>query len=226
MHKGFFAEVLSARPLLWQAMLRFNAGSGASVPAADITRAMGEFAGPLLTWLDPNSEPSHGNAIPGVDGKEPFWDFAEESRRLALLDGQSVRNLACIAGVALHAPEAAHTVLRDERIALRQSLGEDLYRYALYRGQYQLGNVRRFFRGMDADLPLAARCARHGGTALRLVAGLWPGALVQRFLPLLPPSAGERPLPDLEENEIREIWSALKKLLLKEVVPAWAPCFD
>ena len=32
-------------------------------------------------------------------------------------------------------------------------------------------------------------------------------------------------LPSFSEGEIREIWNALKKLLLKEVAPSWAPCF-
>ena len=221
MHKGFFADALSNRPLLWQAMLRANSRPSPCALTVETERVMGTFAAPVLAWLGQGSNTSSTVAAP-----EPFWDFAEESRRLALLDEGAVLGLTRIAGVALHAPEVAQVVQRDAQIALRQSLGEDLYRYALYRGQYQSGGVRRFFQQMHTGLPLAERCALHGSMALRLVAGLWPVALVQCFLSLLPPLPEEHPLPTLAEGEIRELWFVLKKLLLKEVAPAWAQSFS
>ena len=33
-------------------------------------------------------------------------------------------------------------------------------------------------------------------------------------------------LPSLTEDERHELWRGVKKLLLKEVAPSWAPCFD
>ena len=153
-----------------------------------------------------------------------FWDYAEESRRLALLDRETLAALCLVAGVALHAPEIACALRREDVLTLRSGIGEDMYRYALCRGRYQLGSVRRLFAGLHPSLPLAERCALHGSMAPRLVAALWPEELAERFLPSLPPLPGGE-LPSFSEGEIREIWNALKKLLLKEVAPSWAPCF-
>ena len=130
----------------------------------------------------------------------------------------------------------------DAVLALRAELGEDMYHYALYRGRYELGSVRRFFAAMRkpvsgrggleqepaAQGSLGQLCRRHGVMALRLVAVSWPEALVARFARNLPGLAGlpEEALPDLDEAERDEIWRAVKKLLLKEVAPSWAPCFD
>ena len=170
---------------------------------------------------------THGLAAP-ENAAEPalFWDYAEESRRLALLDAPALLELCRVTGVVLHAPAIATVLLRDEVLPLRASLGEETYQYALQRGRYQLGGVRRFFQWRDMDLPLAERCALHGNMALRLVAGLWPEEValcVCDRLPALPEAAV---LPSLTEEECHELWRGVKKLLLKEVAPSWAPCFD
>ena len=109
---------------------------------------------------------------------------------------------------------------------MRHALGEELYRYALHRGQYQLGGVRRLFARLHPSLPLAERCALHGSMALRLVASGWPAELARRFFSKLPDAPLTQDVPEFGEAEIRDVWIARKKLLLKEVAPAWTPCFD
>lgn len=222
MNRGFFADTLASRPLLWKAMLRAN-----SRPASvlgdfpDVSALPGEAAASLLSWLAGRPDAIRREQT-GQDAA--FWDYAEESRRLALLDAETLAALCLVAGVALHAPDIARVLRREDVLTLRSGIGEDMYHYALRRGQYQLGDVRRLFAGLHPSLPLAERCALHGSMAPRLVAALWPGELVERFLPSLPPLPGGD-LPSFSEGEIREIWIALKKLLLKEVAPSWEPCF-
>ena len=171
---------------------------------------------------------THGLAAAESGAAEPvpFWDYAEESRRLALLDAPALLGLCRVTGVVLHAPAIATVLLRDEVLPLRESLGEETYQYALQRGRYQLGGVRRFFQWRDTDLPLAARCALHGNMALRLVAGLWPEDVALRVCDRLPELPETAALPSLTEEECHELWRGVKKLLLKEVAPSWAPCFD
>ena len=131
-----------------------------------------------------------------------------------------------VTGVVLHAPAIAAVLLRDEVLSLRRSLGEETYQYALQRGRYQLGGVRRFFQWRDTDLPLAERCALHGTMALLLIAGLWPEDVALRVRDRLPALPATAVLPSLTEEECHELWRGVKKLLLKEVAPSWAPCFD
>lgn len=277
MNRGFFADTLASRPLLWQAILRANARpasmpQGSAAPRGEAGGRADCDANPkdgryplsrVLPWEgagnagdDSLQMPSlqvflelcgksrfqqdhQGNPVvpffvwlagrPGRHRQEAesgFWDYAEESRRLALLDTETLAALALVAGVALHAPEIAAVLLRDEVLALRRDIGEAMYRYALYRGQYQLGGVRRLFARLHPALSLGERCALHGSLALRLVASRWPTALAERFCSALPALPQGMVPPVFSEAEIREVWITLKKLLIREVVPAWAPCFD
>ena len=223
MNKGFFTDVLASRPLLWEAMLRANSRpASASEGFPDASALPGEAAASLLYRLAGRPDAARREQR---GQHAAFWDYAEESRRLALLDRETLAALCLVAGVALHAPEIACALRREDVLTLRSGIGEDMYRYALCRGRYQLGSVRRLFAGLHPSLPLAERCALHGSMAPRLVAALWPEELAERFLPSLPPLPGGE-LPSFSEGEIREIWNALKKLLLKEVAPSWAPCFE
>jgi len=225
MSQGFFSNALTSRPQLWRAMLRANprpALENEAVNAALAEYFEGAEAARLRAWLQ-----SSPLAL-GVRQFSSFWDFGEESRRLALLGEAELTALARVTGVALHAPDIARVLRREDQTALREALGENLYRYALYRGQYQLGSVRRLFAERDHHLPLAERCVLHGRLALRLVAASWPQELEQPFCArieglFLEPLSGECVLT---AGETREIWLALKKLLIKEVEPSWAPCFD
>lgn len=226
MHKQFFADVLVRRPVLWQRLLQANLPEGGPRLPDDCREQLGEAADGLWAWLQQRPL-THGLAAP-ENAAEPalFWDYAEESRRLALLDAPALLELCRVTGVVLHAPAIATVLLRDEVLPLRASLGEETYQYALQRGRYQLGGLRRFFQWRDTDLPLAERCALHGNMALRLVAGLWPEEVALRVCDRLPALPEAAVLPSLTEEECHELWRGVKKLLLKEVAPSWAPCFD
>lgn len=249
MHKGFFLDVLRRKPALFAAMLAFNGAGGAAsgTPGHDGALQALRHAVPgagegllrsprLRRWLNGD----------GAAAVEQFWDFAEESRRLALLDAAEVDRLAHVFGVALHAPDFARLVLRDDVLALRTELGEELYRYGLQRGRYQLGGVRRHFAPLrEAERTgagMAERVRADGARALALCAGRWPEPLKARLAwpahlapqgdearPVteetdgMPPEGGEDPR---RQDAWRGVWFGLKKLLLKEVAPRWAPCFD
>lgn len=170
----------------------------------------------------------------------PFWDFAEESRRLALLPAPAVDRLALTFGAALHGNAFAVLVRRDDVLALRTALGEDLYAYGLHRGRYQLGGVRRHFSPLrDAERTgegIARRIRTDGLTALGVCIARWPDVLRRRLV--WPDSmsgiisagviSGTSPRWDEARRQAAwpDIWFSLRKLLLKEVAPQWAPCFD
>lgn len=245
MHKGFFLDVLRRRPALFAAMVAFNARGAApgDGDALGLLRAAVPGAGDALLhsprvrrWL----ERSTGSENP--PDPAPFWDFAEESRRMALLDAGEAERLALFFGTALHAPDFSRLVRRDDVLALRAELGADLYAYGLQRGRYQLGGVRRHFaplREAERTGPgLAGRIREDGARAIGLCAALWPDALRARLAwpdDLLAPSgsgispafgAADAPVDDAGQAAWRGVWFGLRKLLLKEVAPQWAPCFD
>lgn len=112
--------------------------------------------------------------------EEGFWDFTDESRRLAFLSAEELERLGKVFGVCVHAAELARIITREPVLALREALGEPLYRYGIQRGQYQLGSVRQFFLSRDVREPLLERMQRHGRLAIAICRAPWPAALKER----------------------------------------------
>lgn len=222
MHKNYFLEVIGEKPALFAAILRFNgitptdgaatfpdglAGLSAHVPEACLDEL----------WRHGPSRKHLRALAPGP--VEPFWDFSEESRCLAFLEQDTVNELAFFYGATLHAPEITRTIMRNDIAKLRDALGERVYLYALQRGQYQAPAARAEFSARHREMPLAERVPLHGGEALGLIMSAWPQPLQSRVR-FTPPA--DMPLsPGLQKS----IWFDMKKILLKEVASAWAPCF-
>ena len=86
MDHRFLAETIALRPMLFRAMLEFNRGSSCAVPEA--LAPFGNKA--ALLW----KTPSFRRAWP-VRRKqdEGYWNFSEESQRLALMDAHTLGRL-------------------------------------------------------------------------------------------------------------------------------------
>ena len=222
MHKNFFIDIITRKPDLFAAILRFNGFTAprgfadAPVQMRDLCAAMPEG---LLDELLRNTR-SRRHLCALSHSANPFWDFAEESRRLALLEPETLTTLTRFYGAGLHALEVARTVLGREVAALREAIGERAYLYALQRGQYQALAGRELFAARHRDLNLPERINLHGREALGLITAEWPQPL-QNIAPVAA-------LSDiaLQTDTRRGMWFDLKKTLLKEVAATWAPCFD
>ncbi|MBR5998026.1 MAG: sulfate adenylyltransferase, partial [Deltaproteobacteria bacterium] len=131
MDKSFFIDIIAHNPPLFQAMADFNSAVVPPVPE-EISAVAGLDASALWRF------PAVRRHFKTVAVREAFWDFTEESRRLALLDAANLKKLQKLFSVAVHAEEIAKIIVQAEVLAIRDSLGEDIYDYAMYRGQYQL----------------------------------------------------------------------------------------
>ena len=227
MHKQFFADVLVRRPVLWQRLLQANLPEGGPRLPDACREQLGRAADSLWAWLQQRPL-THGLPVSasGAAGPLPFWDYAEESRRLALLPAPALLELCRVTGVVLHAPAIAAVLLRTRsfpcggpwarRPISMPCSGAGISWEAC--GASSSGGIR--------ICPLAERCALHGTMALLLIAGLWPEDVALRVRDRLPALPATAVLPSLTEEECHELWRGVKKLLLKEVAPSWAPCFD
>lgn len=221
------------------------AAPGETAAGAPGHHASGSTFGPdTATSGERASEATAPGAPAAGAPRVPFWDFAEESRRLALLPAPAVDRLALTFGAALHGNAFAVLVRRDDVLTLRTALGEDLYTYGLHRGRYQLGGVRRHFSPLrDTERTgegIARRIRTDGLTALGVCIARWPDVLRRRLV--WPDSMSGNTSGDITADIISgtsprwdearrqaawpDIWFSLRKLLLKEVAPQWAPCFD
>ena len=179
MHTSFFSDIIARKPALFRAMLAFNGRLGSVVPdcpeawrvpglnTAIVAAELSRRGSPVLAW-------------PVAPPEEGFWDFTDESRRLAFLSAEELERLGKVFGVCVHAAELARIITREPVLALREALGEPLYRYGIQRGQYQLGSVRQFFLSRDVREPLLERMQRHGRLAIAICRAPWPAALKER----------------------------------------------
>lgn len=229
MNKAFVAESLNRRPALLREVLRFNGvlisdqdafGQNLRKPLHELVPGL-----PISTLSEVfQARRARRQMRRMIASEEYFWDFEDEPRRLALLDAKTASKLVMTFGTAVHASDMAKIVLHDEVLELRQKIGQDLHEYAVYRGQFQLGSVMRFFKKRDTELSLCDRVRKHGILAFCLCATTWPEELRKKVAPRLP--FGLEPVNDSVSTQTgRAIWLGLKKILVKEVAPQWAPCF-
>lgn len=237
MHKDYFVEMLTGNPPLFQAILSFNGLLDTqpcplplcfedSLECEDSLVIKALWPTPALRRRYPQQT---NTAIP-----PPFWDFSEESRRLALLPTAVLKHLGNTFGAALHGEAIALTLLRHDVIALKQGLGEALYNSVLQRGRYQAGrSMRKFFITRNQELPLPEKVHLHGLLALEVCCSTWPETLRTHAVSHLGdalPFLNVRKDPETVRHEDMPpadiIWLNLKKLLLKEVAPQWAHYFN
>ena len=217
--RAFIRELALDRPQLLGAILQFNAGENRRA-VQEAYPGMG-FPDAILDRL--------------VKDQAGFWDFEEESRRLALVGPEITLDLVLTWGSAFCAPILNRFILRSDVEILHRDLGEKYLDFARGRGRFSLGDIYRILE-VQPD-PMAVEDVRDqvlawGLAAHDLVAASWPVPLRQiqdrcwaRELPQChglrrPPEAP--PLPGM----LRAVWFSMKKILIKEVAPQWTPCFS
>ena len=218
----FLAEIIALKPQLFRAMLNFNRKSAAPLPE-ELASLGGPFAG---LWTRPDFRrawPVPTSSAPG------YWSFHEESRRMALLDADTVAALGLFFSAAVHGEELAHVISRDQVLELHSTLGADIFSYALKRGRYQISGLRSVLLVPESYGSLSRRIRILAALAPALIAEGWPEelrVLAQDRLPTADQTEGEKFEPRLRREQRTALWFTMKKLLLREVAPEWAPCFD
>ena len=236
MDQRFLADTVCRRASLFDAMVEFNRSRLlASGPSPALSFCL-KNAPALLN--DPAVRRACANASPET-GFPGWWDFSEETQRLVLLPAEALHRLAFCFSAAVHAEELALVLDRERVRELRTCMGDDIFSYAIRRGRYQIGSLRQGIMAHLPPLPLLERVLLLARTVLLLMAEPWPERLRQLWQEkllqmdrLFPSSffsedaAPFGPLPQLSREQRRALWFTLKKILLREAAPQWAPCFD
>lgn len=225
MNRTFFAATLRNKPHLLRAMLSFNGLRRLS----PLPESLHGFPHAAALWQEDAVRRRYdASCAPKPD----FWDFEDESCRLALLDAPTRERLVLTFGVAVLARDICRLLRKNEVRAAREGLGDALYTYAVHRAPYQVDPDVVPDPTVAAELPIHLRARALGADCLRTLASRWPQALrdaVTWDAVALPEShdaatPADRTGEQLEQH--RRLWIAVKKVLLKEVAPAWTPCFD
>ena len=233
MDQRFLIEALSRKPELFTAMVGFNKAQLRGKSATSMLSPLGDVGNSLLR--DPVVRNSCANRNGTV--AEGWWDFSEESCRLVLLSERELRTLALTFSAAVFAEEMALVLDKAQVVELRNLLGEDVFNYAIRRGRYQIGSLRPFLIESMPAASLAQRIQLLASAVMHALSRNWPEKLRQVWAEKLgkagllnPPSensaTADTVLPLLRAEQRRILWFTLKKLLLREAAPQWAPCFD
>ena len=163
-----------------------------------------------------------------------FWDFQEEARRILLLDRDLFVRAVEHWGACFYAPVIWKTLNKADQTALKAELGDQLTAFAMGRARFYLGRTRSILpqpRGSHGPDRARTMVLGYGTAAFRLLTWGWPGLLRQtlddRIHDLdcdIPFEAGREEA--LSPSEQRQLWGALKNILLREVAPQWTPCFS
>ena len=163
-----------------------------------------------------------------------FWDFEEESRRIALLDVSTLNELVLSIGSALCSPLLNKFILKKEVETLNRDIESKYLDFARGAGRFILGDIGEIIKIEEqTTTPEKMRdlVIKYGMYAHGICSAAWPESL-QDF----ENQKIKRSLPDLFEHRVqlnqvnpshlRAIWFNVKKILLKEVAPQWIPCFS
>jgi hypothetical protein len=152
----------------------------------------------------------------------PCFDFTTPARRLALIEGEPLRRTLLLAGVARHADAIARLMERSKVKELKEQVGEDAYKFAMFRapllaGPLAAGGNEAAPAGADWKTRcMAAGMGMFGACLAGGPAGLSARAVLKfprEYAPYFGAGGGE----GTQEGYLR----LFRRILAQEVDPAW-----
>lgn len=160
---GFFSELLDEKPELLARIVRFNRNRTETAPSESTEST--ELSDPREILPQPVAEAlrrhpdlerafhehvragrtaEKSSTVPEIESdSEGFWNFVHPSDRLALLPADALVDLALRAAASLLSDECARVLDREGVRKLRETVGRERLEYALLRGRWQAGDMRR-----------------------------------------------------------------------------------
>lgn len=152
-----------------------------------------------------------------------FLDFMVPRSRLALLDAHTLRKLAEYLGLAVNAGEVSRCIMKAQVNSIKETFEEDGYMFAVKRASFLTGDCSGLIPAVEgADLN--ERILRQGYAGIALCFAQEDKTLLKRLQIILPRDFFSTP-PQGTKVDIDALWKVIRRILLKEVAPQWAPCF-
>jgi hypothetical protein len=209
-------------PALLRAVLEFNGLAAPDEGAAESDPLLAQLSGDPRVW----------RFLCARTPEATIWCFGSKPNRLALLPPPLLDRLLSYWSAAVWAEDLSRIIEKTRLTLIMERIGTDVYRYAVRRGRFQLGELRTLFRherngenlATDTENWLANTFSRPGDEMLALCLAHWPETLRAAW--------GKRWQRTVPENlrqdaaSFATAWRWLEKILLSEVAPEWQPCFN
>lgn len=161
----------------------------------------------------------------GIEAKQFYLDFSKPYLRLALLDGKTLHQLLVYAGIVYYYTNITKIVQKKTLVELQESIGEAAYHFALKKATL-LTRLKPRLKNLSPnpkDLPKAMLTA--GQRMLEYIFSAQPEALTRRLTLKFDPSWHWNFGHEIPEDEKKQIYTFLHKLLIKEINSDWNLCF-
>lgn len=254
MNALYFGALLHEKPALLKRMIAFNALHRRGDPSAEdgsealpaaLHAALMRYPSAGAAWRRQRAaETSETQAA-----ERGVWDFTDESARLVFLPAEALADLLAKAAASVLGGEISAALAKAERSAIRRTLGDAAVDFALARGRFQAGPLgealreklplgtlevraqaaaallyKTFEAGWPEKVRAAGRCLAEASPRLSMLIGV-SGRQDEAPEPrheALPDGAGEA----AERALRRRTWQFIKKIIIRELDPAWLPFFN
>ncbi len=223
----FVRSVLRSCPELFTRVVRFNQHPAATlhadyIPAGVDPRLFGRLV------QSPGAERALSRWVTRQHGLSPagFWRFEYPPQRLALLDPPQLQSLLQFAAAAALHVRITGLIGGTQIREAKQALGEAAYSFALRRASLAVG-PKPVEPEWAAGAPLSAdRLHATGVSWLRSCLGNDSPELLKRTSLKLPSGWAITPDTPAAAVDRDRCWRILKRILLTEIAPELAPCFN
>lgn len=155
---------------------------------------------------------------------ESFYEFEDPRLRVALLSGEVLSRLLIYAGAAIYSERMSKLIMKKDVIALKESIGEDVYFFASKKASLFIGLAPRM------DLPEGGVITKEvlfelGKRCLEMCLANEDERLLKRLVLKFPSELKWDFRVAVEEPQKTKAWNYLYRILIKEVKPDIQVCF-
>lgn len=154
------------------------------------------------------------------------WEFEHPRCRLALLEPDRFLELLRYSGTAINAHAIAKIIDRRAQTEIRESLGEDLYHFALKRAPMLVGGVPADLLQSDTSVPIETRVNEAGEQCFNICLHGAASEIQSRLKLKLPEGFALSPVENVSDETCERVWNLVKRILLTEIAPELKQCFN
>lgn len=198
------------------------------LPARDI------HPGHLTGWITPDlfrrlAECPRGSAHLSrlvlarfLRSRQPWFDFEDPRRRLALLPGDTLRSLRDHVSAALCTDEFRKILDRRTRMRLTDRLGKPLLEFAEKRAPFLIGQSLLQGNELDPSIrDILDRFDLRGRMCLASWFSTQPGPLIDRIRLKFSPSDNPRTWPQIDAATATRYWDVTQRIGKTQFGPVW-----
>ena len=154
--------------------------------------------------------------------RQPWFDFEDPRRRLALLPGETLRSLRDHVAAALSAEEFRKVVDRRTRTRLSDRLDKPLLEFAEKRAPFLIGQSLLQANDLDPGVKdVLDRFETRGRMCLSAWFAAQPGPLIDRIRLKFSPSDNPRTWPQIDEATAARYWDVTQRIGKTQFGAVW-----